>query len=115
MWSEQCLELSFPVVEFLCYSNQEAGLERPFEGKEGVDFLFLILFFKSLYMAVLGLRCAPQHRLFAALCRLGCSVAFGDLSSPISDQTHIPCIARQILNHWTSREVPLIFCFYTKF
>ena len=54
MWSEQCLELSFSVVEFPCYSNQEAGLERPFEEKEGVDFLFLI-FFKSLYLAVWGL------------------------------------------------------------
>ena len=22
------------------------------------------------------------------------------------DQTHVPCIRRQILNHWTTREVP---------
>ena len=22
------------------------------------------------------------------------------------DQTHVPCIARQVLNHWTTREVP---------
>ena len=29
-----------------------------------------------------------------------------DLGSPIRDQTCIPCIARQILKHWTSREVP---------
>ena len=29
-----------------------------------------------------------------------------DLSSPNRDQTHIPCIGRQILNHWTTREVP---------
>ena len=29
-----------------------------------------------------------------------------DLSSPARDQTRIPCIARQILNHWTTREVP---------
>ena len=25
-----------------------------------------------------------------------------DLSSLIRDQTHVPCIARQILNHWTT-------------
>ena len=24
-------------------------------------------------------------------------------SSPVSGQTHVPCIARWILNHWTSR------------
>ena len=30
-----------------------------------------------------------------------------DLSSPIRDQTYIPCIGRQILYHWTTREDPL--------
>ena len=34
-----------------------------------------------------------------------------DLSSPTKDQTHIPCIGRQSLNHWTTREVPLISLF----
>ena len=29
-----------------------------------------------------------------------------DLSSPARDQTLIPYIGRQILNHWTAREVP---------
>ena len=29
-----------------------------------------------------------------------------DLSSLTRDQTCVPCIARQILNHWTTREVP---------
>ena len=28
------------------------------------------------------------------------------LSFPTRDQTRIPCIARWILNHWTTREVP---------
>ena len=28
-----------------------------------------------------------------------------DLGSLTGDQTHIPCIARQFLNHWTTREV----------
>ena len=31
-----------------------------------------------------------------------------DLSSQIMDRTHVPCIARQILNHWTTKEVPII-------
>ena len=30
-----------------------------------------------------------------------------DLSSQTRDQTHVPCIGRQILNHWTTKEVPL--------
>ena len=30
------------------------------------------------------------------------------LSSQTRDQTHVPCIGRQILNHWTAREVPTI-------
>ena len=29
-----------------------------------------------------------------------------DLSSSTRDQTRVLCIARQILNHWTTREVP---------
>ena len=29
-----------------------------------------------------------------------------DLSSLIRDQTHIPSIGRQVLNHWTTREIP---------
>ena len=29
-----------------------------------------------------------------------------DLSSLTRDRTHIPCIVRQILYHWTIREVP---------
>ena len=28
-----------------------------------------------------------------------------DLSSPNRDQIHVPCIVRQIFNHWTIREV----------
>ena len=29
-----------------------------------------------------------------------------DLSSLTRDRTHTPCMDRQSLNHWTSREVP---------
>ena len=31
-----------------------------------------------------------------------------DLGSSIRDWTHIPCFERQILNHWTTREVPSV-------
>ena len=30
-----------------------------------------------------------------------------DVSYPTGDRTHILCIARQILNCWTTREVPI--------
>ena len=33
--------------------------------------------------------------------------AMWDLSSPIRDQTHISCIGRGSLNHWTTREIPI--------
>ena len=40
--------------------------------------------------------------------RPSCATQLGlwDLSYPTRDQTLIPCIARQVLNHWTTREVP---------
>ena len=34
-----------------------------------------------------------------------------DLTSPTRDQTCAPCIARWILNHWTTREVPSLGAF----
>ena len=34
-----------------------------------------------------------------------------DLSSLAGDQTLIPCIGRWILNPWTAREVPVVWCF----
>ena len=36
-------------------------------------------------------------------CGLSCSGAFGIFSDQGSDQC--PCIGRQVLNHWTTREV----------
>ena len=37
------------------------------------------------------------------------------LSSMTKNQTGIPCIARWILSHWTTREVLFIFNVYSKF
>ena len=34
-----------------------------------------------------------------------------DLSSPTKDWTHVPCIAKWILNHWTTSEVPGLYYF----
>ena len=43
------------------------------------------------------------------VCGLSCPVVCGILGSLTRDGTHVPCIGRQILNHWTTREVPK-FC-----
>ena len=54
---------------------------------------------------------ALEHRLSS--CGAGAQLPHGmwDLSSPTRDQTRVPCIGRWILNHWTTREVPLIYFF----
>ena len=39
-----------------------------------------------------------------ALCHVG--------SSQARDWTHVPCIGRWILNHWTAKEVPIHFLFW---
>ena len=46
--------------------------------------------------------------LSVAACTLSYSVACGNLSSLTRDQTHLPCTAGWILNHWTTREVPIL-------
>ena len=37
-----------------------------------------------------------------------------DLSPLTRDRTHAPCIGSEQNNHWTAREVPGSFCFFTK-
>ena len=37
------------------------------------------------------------------------------LSPPSRDQTHVSCVAKRVLNHWTTREVPQVFFFYHLF
>ena len=67
--------------------------------------------FKYLFMhlAVVGLSCSTQALKLAgsvvAAHKLSCS-HLCDLSSSTRDGTHVPCIARLILNHWTTKEVP---------
>ena len=57
----------------------------------------LLLFHGGSFIEVHGLSsCGVQAYL---LCDLW------DCSSLTRDQTHTPCVARPILNHWTTREV----------
>ena len=99
---------------------------------ESVLWNFLLYFLFLIYLFVVALRrlsliVAEWELLFTAVCRLLTEVAFllslwstgsrhvgisnwgswafGDLSSWTRVQTHIPCIGRQVLNHWTTRKV----------
>ena len=47
--------------------------------------------------------------------RLSTHIHMWDLSFQTRDQTCIPCIGRQILKHWTTREVPPINLFLETF
>ena len=40
---------------------------------------------------------------------LGCSLACG--ISQTRDQTCVSCIGRQVVNHWTTKEIPIFFFF----
>ena len=53
---------------------------------------------------------APEHRLSSCGIWTDLPQSIWDLSSLTRDRTCIPCIMRQILNHWMAREVPHI-CF----
>ena len=49
----------------------------------------------------LFIACAGSSLRHAGFCCCGAQA----VSSPTRDGTHIPCIGRQILNHWTTKEV----------
>ena len=46
-----------------------------------------------------------------ALCGLSCSATCRILVPRPGIETHVPCIAGQILNHWTTREAPELTVF----
>ena len=75
-----------------------------------ISFPSLLFFLKYLfiYLAALSLSWVTWalllHRAGSPVVVLPCGT--WDLSSLIRNQTHVPCIARQMLNHWTTGEVP---------
>ena len=62
---------------------------------------------------------APKHRLSSCVTQLSVSLSYTTglfapqhvESSWTRYQTHVPCFGRQILNHWTTREVLIFFSF----
>ena len=78
--------------------------------------IYLLLFFK-IFIHLLGCVRSQLHHMgsFVAVCRLSSSGMWAsllqgvwDLSSQIKDRTHVPCIAREILNHWTNSSEVLL-------
>ena len=89
-------------------------------GQEPCSGALLSLFPVFIYLAASGLRCGTQDLRCAmrdlAVQRLDSPVVHrvglvapvheGSNQGSTRDQTHVLCIARQILNHWATREVP---------
>ena len=46
---------------------------------------------------------------FAALLQTWLPLSMWDLTYPTRERTYIPCMGRQILTHWTTRDVCLSF------
>ena len=90
------------------------------------DFLKALKNFYFIYLAASGLSCAMQYLYSGTwILQLWCtgsavvaselsfSAAGGwDLNSQTRDQTHVPCSARWIPNHWTTREFIYIYIFF---
>ena len=68
---------------------------------------FLLLKKLFIYLAVLGLSYDVWGLL--SICGAWAYLPYGmwDLSSLTRDGTRAPCIGRQILNHWATREAPI--------
>ena len=91
-------------------------------------FFFLVLVFKSIYLFIwLHQALVAAHRIFCfdtwtslsvwlagsrvhglSICDAWAQLLLSmwNLSFPTRDLTHIPCTGRQILNHWTTMEIP---------
>ena len=84
------------VCQVLCWTLSLPSQSARFMGET--------LFFVCL--AVLGFRCGKWASLSGCGSWAGLPCGMWDLSSLTRDQTLVPCIGKQILNHWTTREVP---------
>ena len=82
----------------------------PFSSLFSVRFVYLVCWaLVAAYRIFAALRIFPLVRSFSSCdTRAQLVHGFWNLSSPTGDQTHVPCLAGQILNHWATREVPVI-------
>ena len=124
----QLLEISWFIVPFFTFKVHHSDfcfhhhiISSAVKSPSASSFFFLIF----IYLPASSLSCSIQASLSGGMgasesvasevevCRLSCPVACGwDLSFPNRDQAPVPCIWRQILNHWTSREVQLVLLYF---
>ena len=76
--------------------------------RKGVFFFVYIIYFwpRQVLVAAHGLFVAVRRLLSSCSMRALLPRSMWDPSYPIRDRTHVPCIGRQILNHWATGEVP---------
>ena len=101
----------------ICCTDQGKNFGKPPSFPLGWEHLVLFCF---LILAVLGLCRGMLVGSLVVVCGLSCSAAPGILVPLIRDWAHVPCTGRQILHHWTTREVPRdLFsfspCFYVHY
>ena len=69
-------------------------------------FFWLCWVFVTIWGLLLLQSTGPRAQQSACGVLAGLLRGIWDLNSPTRDRTHLPCIGRWILNHWTVREVP---------
>ena len=69
-------------------------------------FFWLCWIFVAVWGLLLLQSTGPRARQSACGVLAGLLRGIWDLNSPTRGRTHVPCIGRWILNHWTVREVP---------
>ena len=93
----------------LCHLHTNTQQFQPFQRGASAGDLSVLCFFKKkityLYLAASGLSCGVTDLHFGTRAYLPRDM--WDLSSSTRDRTWVPCLGKWILNHWTTREVPL--------
>ena len=95
--SPECLTKGFEHKRTLSPLTLPAWLS--FHHHDNFFFFLMWTIYKVLFLNLL-------QYCFCILCFGFWPRGVGDLSSPTRDWTHIPCIRRKSLSHWTTREVP---------
>ena len=107
LWASSFIHSHLVLLLSPCLLNSSCSKNRfpPLPPSQSLDFYFLKKLF--IYLAVLGLSYDVWGLL--SICGAWAYLPYGmwDLSSLTRDGTCVPCIGRQILNHWATREAPI--------
>ena len=112
-WTTREVPPAYFLTDFLIPAFSRRAFPAAFAFSFSSFFCFSLTFWPCrIFVAVLWLSWRGGH--FCS-CRTWTQLPRGmrDPGSPTRNRTPVPCFARQILNHWTTRELPLccFFCF----